>query len=1231
MRPLHLALVWHMHQPYYKDDLTQTYLLPWVRLRSTKDYHKMAALLDGYPRVRQTFNLVPSLLAQIGDRGNAADQDLFLNLSRKPAAELTAEERQFILRWMRESPRFLRVQASPRYSELAARAETEAFSAGDILDLQVWYNLAWCDPAWADHDPRLSALKARDRDFGEADKETLFGVMAELVAQVIPKYAELAARGQAELTFSPHYHPILPLLANVESARVAIPQLVLPERHYAHPEAAERQIVSGREAFERALGIRPRGMWPPELAVGESVASMAVRAGVEWMISDEEVLARSLETHLARDGEGRFHQPELMYLPWSVERDGGRVSMVFRDGLLSNLIGFDYNRVHAQEAVRDFMGRLRRIQQQQGDERDFLVTVALDGENAWDFYSREGHDFLNGLYSELNAAEDIVCTTVADFLDRRPQRNQLPRLHTGSWIGASLDTWIGDPEHNTAWDLLAETRDWLEDHTRRHGGSPAAEAAWREIMITEGSDWYWWFSRKHDSGMDTIWDNQFRLHLRNVYKLLGARVPPALFRPILERAARDERRLPQGEFTPTGPADRAWEQAGRYEVGSGFGALHKPVELVERVLYGSDSGHLHVRVDSPQSAEQLEASGHSFWLYISGSPAATAGEGAEHFAAPLRAPGRADLGFEAGTVVRAQGGVVTVGRLDGDPGGAVAVGSAPAPSPLCFSVPYELLGKAGGEPIQVVVVAARDGRDVEQVPPIGSLGLRVPRGAAPAAGSGRPLRILIASAEVAPYAKAGGLADVTAALAKELHRQGHDVRLVLPRYRQVAVAGLQVAVAGLAVPLGTASVECTILEGRLGEVPVYFVDCPQLFDRDGLYGFGDDDARFIYLSRAAIEMLRPLQFVPEVIHVHDWQTALVPNLLERLYRGDPELAGVATVLTLHNLAFQGNFGSGSLQLAGLEGWGLMKVGIPHLDDVVNLLGRGVHHADMVTTVSERYALEIQRPEFGEGLDELIRSHAEKLQGIVNGIDIEVFDPSRDPLIPYQYSAEDPAAKALDRAALRAELGLEDSGAPLIAFISRFYEQKGLELIEGALPALGALDVQLAVLGTGDRRYEDMFRFAAAGRPGRVAAHLGFDAGLAQRLYAGADMLLMPSRFEPCGLAQLISLRYGTIPIVRATGGLADTVRNFDAVTDTGVGFVFDAYDPWQLFAAVVRASETFRHRDTWRRLVERAMREDVSWAHSAAQYVQAYRAAVASHGDRWGVVTVGGRAGSTGT
>ena len=1217
MKPIHVAFVWHMHQPYYKDDLTSTYLLPWVRLRSSKDYNKMPALLDGYPKVRATFNLVPSLLAQIEDYGKEESVDLFLNLSRRPAGELSVEEREFLLRWMRESPKALRVQQSPRYLELASRPIDAQFTMNDIRDLQVWFNLAWCDPVWVESDPRLAELKRKDRDFSESDKAPLFEAQMEMMQKVIPKYRELADRGQAELTFSPYYHPILPLLVHVDSARIANPQLQLPENHFSHREDAERHISLGLGLFERLLGRRPKGMWPSEMAVGESMIGLAAGANVEWMISDEEVLARSLE--------GPFSRDEQLYRPKRLDREGQSVAIVFRDAQLSNAIGFDYQRMSSIDAARALTGRLRRIGEQQGD-RESLVVIALDGENAWEFYPRDGHDFLNALYTELESSQDIVTTTVADFLEQHPPEQQLHHLHTGSWIGASLDTWIGDPEHNIAWDLLAETRAWLEDQVRqRPKESDQAALAWREILITEGSDWFWWFSRKHDSGMDQIWDNQFRLHLRNVYKLMGTRAPARLFQPIIKRAPAPERGVPAASISPTSRDDAEWSHAGYFLVGSGFGALHRPAGVVERVLYGNDDEQLYLRIDTPRAPAELEAQHVDFWIYCSGSPA---GDGASDMDLPLAPTAMADLGFEPAYVIRvvprAHGGSVTVARIVEPQTRAVTETAWEIADPFFISIPFKLLGKKPGDTVEMALVVSREGHDIEEIPPSGSLGVRVPgTSAAAEVPHSQHLKVLVATAELAPFAKLGGVADVAASLSKELRRLGHDVRVVLPRYRQVDIDRyeLRPVVTDLQVPLGAQKLAATIYEGRLSDIVVYFVDCPQLYDRDGMFGFGDDDARSVFFSRALLEMLPALEFFPDVIHIHDWYAALVPNLLDRVYT-EGAYSEISTNLTIHNLAAQGVFGFGALVLAGLEEWGLIRVGIPGLDNVVNLLGRGIHFADVVNTVSERYAAEIQTPEYGEGLDELLRRNSHKLHGVVNGIDYEIFDPQRDPNIPHHYSDEAPEAKALNRAELRSELGLDNSNKPLCAIVSRFYDVKGLDLVEQSMAQLLHLGLQVVVIGTGDRRYEDMFRRWSGQLPHQVSVNIGFDAALAQRIYAGADMLWMPSRFEPCGLAQLIALRYGTIPVVRETGGLADTIRDYEPVSATGNGFTFDAYDAWQFFAGVVRAAETFRHPTLWAWLVKRAMTEDVSWSRSAHRYVQLYLSAITSRRERRGVAAL---------
>ncbi len=1231
--PLHVAFVWHMHQPYYKDDLSNTFLLPWVRLRCAKDYFKMAALLDRHPQVRQTFNLVPALIDQIEDYLHGEYSDIYLDLTRRPVEDLTEEERAFIVRWMTESSQIRRVRQSPRYLELVQKKEqawtkgplelARLFTDADVRDLQLWFNLSWIDPEAIQGDSVLRALVRKGRDFSEDDKEPVLVKQFELMAHVLPQYHEVERRGQAELITSPYYHPILPLICNVAAARMATPHLTLPRRPFSHPEDADEQVRLAVDAHQRLFSRRPVGLWPPEAAVGEAVIGLVARHGLRWMISDESVLSRSLETAIHRDGEGRVMRPDLLYTPYRVERQGHAIDLVFRDAKLSNLISFEYQNYSAEQAASDLIARLHAIRERQEPASSpLLVTIALDGENCWDFYEDNGNPFLNSLYTRLASESDLRLTTVSDFLQAYPARRQLPQLHSGSWIDASLDTWVGDNEHNQAWDLLAEAREFLTQHAGSADG-PSTIGARRELLIAEGSDWFWWFGRSHDSGMNVIWDNLFRLHLRNLYKRLDQRPPVSLFQPIIRQTDGPASKPPDRMIRPRldgSPDEGEWKAGGYVDVTALFGAMHPPRGLVRRIWFGHDDTQLYLRFDLLHRREPRRAVDLHIYFSGSSSPAA---DGADSTAPPLLA-NVADFGFEPAYVLTGRLEQQEVALhlrpvLDGRIGShTIWEGRAIAADMLVFALPFEALAHEAGQTLEMVAVLRERGLPVEQLPPSGSIKVRIP-GDVLKRRSGQPLKILMVSAEAAPFAKVGGLADVAGALPKALKKLGHDVRVVMPRYGSIDPQryGLQPVLRSLAVPLAQQSIPADVLEGRIGDtVPVYFIDNPQFFGREGMYGFWDDDARFIYFSRAALEMLRPLNFRPDVIHVNDWHTAVVPNMLAKLYDGDPFYADIASVLTIHNLAFQGVFGYGTLHLAKLDPWGLIKPGIPGLDDIVNLLGRGLYFCDAINTVSNRYAQEILTPEYGEGMDALLRLFRGKLYGIINGIDYEIFNPATDPNITTWYELESIDRKVENKRALQKELGLpEDPDIPVIGMISRLYDQKGLDLIANIMWGLMRLNLQLVVLGAGDGRYEDMFRASARDNPRKVSATIGFKPVLAQHIYAGADMFLMPSRFEPCGLGQLISLRYGTIPIVRVTGGLADTIQDWDPVKQTGNGFVFEAYDHWDLYAQVVRALETFRQGPLWGRLQRNAMTTDVSWTNSAHKYVRLYHVAIANHAE----------------
>ncbi|TME25375.1 MAG: glycoside hydrolase [Chloroflexi bacterium] len=608
-RPLHVAFIWHMHQPYYKDDLQNSFLLPWVRLRCAKDYYKMPALLDGYPSIKQTFNLVPALVAQIEDYVDGRFADVYLDLARRPVSELTIDERAFIARWMTESSQIRRVRQYPRYLDLTRKREqawpraaddlAKLFSDAELRDLQVWFNLSWIGPEVMAADAQIAELVRKGRDFSEDDKEPVFNVHFDLLRKVLPKYRELQDRGQAELVTSPYYHPILPLIADLGIARVARPDLAMPRRLFAHPQDAAEQLRLGVEAHTRRFGTRPRGIWPPEAAVSDEVARLAAEQGLEWMLSDEGILARSSGNPINRDGDGQLMQPELLYAPYRVQTSGPPIQLVFRDGRLSNAIGFEYQNSAPDEAAKDLIDRLHGIQRRQQDA-PLLAVIALDGENCWDFYEGNGNDFLHSLYSRLSHDPDVKTVTVSEFLAEFPTHRSLAGIHPGSWINANFDTWVGDQEHNVAWELLAEARDFLSERERQADAVAELPAARREVLIAEGSDWFWWFGRSHDSGMDQIWDSLFRLHLRNIYMSCQQSPPASLYQPIVKEAESSASKRPDRKITPklNGVIDHdEWSAGGYVDVTALFGAMHPPKGAIRRIWFGHDDHNLYLRFD----------------------------------------------------------------------------------------------------------------------------------------------------------------------------------------------------------------------------------------------------------------------------------------------------------------------------------------------------------------------------------------------------------------------------------------------------------------------------------------------------------------------------------------------------------------------------------------------------------------------------------------------------------
>jgi alpha-amylase/alpha-mannosidase (GH57 family) len=609
---LHVAFLWHMHQPYYREVDTGRCQMPWTRLHATKDYLFLPALLREYPGLKATFNLVPSLLKQVQLYGRGASDDA-LDLSRKPAAELTHADKIALLHsFFMANPEHM-IQPYPEYADLWTRrggslkdedleSRLPLFSTGDFLDLQTWYNLTWTDPLLRAQVPELLGLVQKGKGFTEAEKALVLDVHDRSLRRVIPLYRELQEQGQIELTTTPFYHPILPLLCDTESAREALMHLQLPER-FVHPEDAREQVRRAREFHAECFGAAPAGMWPSEGSVSPQALQLIAEAGLKWVATDEEILAESL----GRYGRTAWNKTEHLYRPYRAElANGASLQMVFRDHELSDQIGFTYMHWDPKEAAADLLKRLRAVRAAQADRPGpHLAVIALDGENAWEYYPGNGEEFLRRLYEGLAQSQDLVTVRLGEFLSEHPAEQALPQVFSGSWINHNFAIWIGHPEDNASWNYLSRTRQDLVEWEREHGDDPHREAralAWEALYVAEGSDWNWWYGDDHSSSMDMEFDQLYRAQLSAVYRTLGKPVPDYLHVPI-----RQHRFLPGTVVQPTALLTPSldgsvsdyfeWLAAGYVDAKGANGAMHQAESAFQGVYFGFDLERLYLRID----------------------------------------------------------------------------------------------------------------------------------------------------------------------------------------------------------------------------------------------------------------------------------------------------------------------------------------------------------------------------------------------------------------------------------------------------------------------------------------------------------------------------------------------------------------------------------------------------------------------------------------------------------
>jgi alpha-amylase/alpha-mannosidase (GH57 family) len=637
-QPLSVIFLWHMHQPYYKDPLRGEYALPWVYLHGIKDYYDMAAIVADTPGARVVFNLVPSLLEQLQDYVDGTAIDPFLVLARKPPEDLTDDERSFLIENFFSANRQRMIEPYPRYRELlclagdgatgTGAARRRSFRDGDLLDLQVWFFLAWTGEAARRHYPAFRELLAKGRNFSAADKELLFRTQQELLAAIIPLYRRLQQEGRVELSVTPYYHPILPLLCDLQEARVAMPRVTLPTVRFQHPEDARAQVARGVAAFTELFGKAPAGMWPSEGSVSNAALEVIADCGLCWAATDENILVKSLSDGL---GVGR----EALYHPYRFSHGGRNLHLFFRDHALSDLIGFTYSQWDAENAVADFVNRLREIRT--AAPAAAVVPVILDGENAWEYYPDNAYPFLTRLYQRIAAESWLELTTCQEFLSRKTTVPELSRIHAGSWINASYGIWIGHPEENLAWELLAKARATAIDRNPEvaallatPGPAPADADPTAALIVTalyaaEGSDWFWWYGDDHFSPHADRFDALFRRHLMNVYRLLNLEIPPELYEPIKKSGPAGLVRDPAAMLSPriTGLVGDyfEWLAAGLYDLSRQSSAMHAAESQLQACYYGYDRTNLYLRVDGVRSLDKLLHHGDllTFYLMVNGA------------------------------------------------------------------------------------------------------------------------------------------------------------------------------------------------------------------------------------------------------------------------------------------------------------------------------------------------------------------------------------------------------------------------------------------------------------------------------------------------------------------------------------------------------------------------------------------------------------------------------------
>ncbi|OLB41227.1 MAG: hypothetical protein AUH11_00165 [Acidobacteria bacterium 13_2_20CM_57_17] len=625
MRRVHLVVLWHMHQPQYRDPENGRYVLPWTRLHALKDYWGMVDVLREFPDFHATFNVVPSLGMQLEEYASCSFKEPWFSLAFKNADELTREDKAEILarafqvnhehlmsRWQRFVELF-------EWSRPAGGAQAlVSFTPRDWRDLQLLSQLAWMEESWFEKDELVSRLATKGKDYTEQEKSALRKKQLEFLGLVLPAYRDAAQSGQIELSTTPFYHPILPLICDSDIARVANPGTPLPRRAYRRPEDAREQLLLAREYHERVFGAKPAGLWPSEGSVSDQALTIAAEEGFRWFGTDEGVLGRTLNVGFFRDGNGIPANADRLYRPWQVQLAPNGITGLFRDHHLSDLIGFVYSRMDAKAAAADLHNRMRHLGETVQSNQPLTICLFLDGENAWEYYPGNGRAFLREFYGRIQGDQDFRALTASEAIAAAGEIPVTPGIFPASWINANFDVWIGHAEDVAAWELLWDAREAYARafEARKQGRTDAPSQtvlmeARESLLAAEGSDWCWWFGPEHSTANDAEFDALYRKHLTAIYLALGQVAPEELAKPIKRKPEHALQLAPTGWLNITVDGRDTsyfeWLGAGLYSPERRGGSMHGRVFYLHELRYGFEKDRFCVRIDPfPEALAELE-------------------------------------------------------------------------------------------------------------------------------------------------------------------------------------------------------------------------------------------------------------------------------------------------------------------------------------------------------------------------------------------------------------------------------------------------------------------------------------------------------------------------------------------------------------------------------------------------------------------------------------------------